>query len=160
MKQKSLYWPPAILRAPLCGCFLPAYPSAPLQEWLEPETPCGVLTVLLQQLPCATVLWVVEVRAETYCGRFMPRFYGATRRPTRARIRPRSPCRPAGKSSYKGRPWGLGWRLTTDAPPPSSTAGMACRSKPASIVADSRCSVYLRPCLFTMSRTVSLTVQG
>ena len=28
------------------------------------------------------------------------------------------------------------------------------------IVADSRCSVYLRPCRFTMSRTASLTVQG
>ena len=55
---------------------------------------------------------------------------------------------------------GLRWRLTTDAPPPSSTAGIACKSKPASIVAESRCSVYLRPCLFTMSRTVSLTVQG
>ena len=55
---------------------------------------------------------------------------------------------------------GLRWRLTADAPPPSSTAGIACRSKPASIVADSRCSVYLRPCRFTMSRTVSLTVQG
>ena len=97
---------------------------------------------------------------KTYCGRFMPRFYGATRRSTRARTRRRSPCRPAGKSSYKGRLWGLRWRLTTDAPPPNSTAGMACRSKPASIVADSRCSVYLRPCRFTMSRTVSLTVQG
>ena len=45
---------------------------------------------------------------KTYCGRFMPHFYGATRRPTRARIRPRSLCRPAGKSSYKGRPWGQG----------------------------------------------------
>lgn len=45
---------------------------------------------------------------KTYCGRFMPRFYGATRRPTHARIRPRSPCRPTGKSSYKGRLWGLG----------------------------------------------------
>ena len=43
---------------------------------------------------------------KTYCGRFMPRFYGATRRPTRARTRRRSPCRPAGKSSYKGRLWG------------------------------------------------------
>ena len=41
---------------------------------------------------------------KTYCGRFIPRFCGATRRPTHARIRPRSPCRPAGKSSYKGRP--------------------------------------------------------
>ena len=45
---------------------------------------------------------------KTYCGRFMPRFYGATRRPARARIRPRSPCRPVEKSSYKGRPWGQG----------------------------------------------------
>jgi len=43
---------------------------------------------------------------KTYCGRFMPRFYGATRRSTRARTRQRSPCRPAEKSSYKGRPWG------------------------------------------------------
>ena len=41
---------------------------------------------------------------KTYCGRFIPRFCGATRRPTHARIRPRSPCRPAGKSSCKGRP--------------------------------------------------------
>ena len=45
---------------------------------------------------------------KTYCGRFIPRFCGATRRPTHARIRPRSPCRPAGKSSYKGRLWDLG----------------------------------------------------
>lgn len=45
---------------------------------------------------------------KTYCGRFMPRFYGATRRPTHARIRPRSPCRPAGKSSCKARLWGRG----------------------------------------------------
>ena len=45
---------------------------------------------------------------KTYCGRFMPRFCGATRRPTPARIRPRSPSRPAGKSSYKGRLWDLG----------------------------------------------------
>ena len=43
---------------------------------------------------------------KTYCGRFMPRFYGATRRPTRARTRQRSPYRPAEKSSCKGRPWG------------------------------------------------------
>ena len=43
---------------------------------------------------------------KTYCGRFMPRFYGATRRPTRARTRQRSPCRPAEKSSYKARLWG------------------------------------------------------
>ena len=39
---------------------------------------------------------------KTYCGRFMPRFYGATRRSTRARIRLRSPYRPVEKSSYKG----------------------------------------------------------
>ena len=90
----------------------------------------------------------------------MPRFCGATRRSTRVRTRQRSPCRPAGKSSYKSASLGLRWRLTTDAPPPNSTAGMACRSKPASIVAESRCSVYLRPCLFTMSRTTSLTMQG
>ncbi len=45
---------------------------------------------------------------KTYCGRFMPHFYGATQRSTRARIRLRSPYRPAGKSSYKGRLWGLG----------------------------------------------------
>ena len=45
---------------------------------------------------------------KTYCGRFMPRFYGATRRPTRARTRRRSPYRPVEKSSYKGRPWGQG----------------------------------------------------
>ena len=43
---------------------------------------------------------------KTYCGRFIPRFYGATRRPTRAQIRPRSLCRPAGKLSYKGCLWG------------------------------------------------------
>ena len=45
---------------------------------------------------------------KTYYGRFIPRFCGATRRPTHAQIRPRSPCRPAGKSSYKGRLWDLG----------------------------------------------------
>ena len=45
---------------------------------------------------------------KTYCGRFMPRFYGATRRSTRARIRLRSPYRPVEKSSYKGCLWGLG----------------------------------------------------
>ena len=97
---------------------------------------------------------------KTYCGRFIPRFYGATRRPTRARIRPRSPCRPAGKSSYKGRLWGLGGGSPRMRHRPIARRGMACRSKPASIVADSRCPVYLRPCRFTMSRTVSLTVQG
>ena len=43
---------------------------------------------------------------KTYCGRFIPRFYGATRRSTRARTRQRSPCRPAGKSSCKARLWG------------------------------------------------------
>ena len=83
---------------------------------------------------------------KTYCGRFMPRFYGATRRPTRARTRQRSPY-PSSRKIVLQRPsLGLRWRLTTEAPPPNSTAGMACKSKPASIVADSRCSVYLRPC--------------
>ena len=43
---------------------------------------------------------------KTYCGRFIPRFYGATRRSTRARTRQRSPCRPREKSSYKARLWG------------------------------------------------------
>lgn len=45
---------------------------------------------------------------KTYCGRFIPRFYGATQRPTRTRTRQRSPSRPAGKSSCKGRLWDLG----------------------------------------------------
>ena len=43
---------------------------------------------------------------KTYCGRFMPRFYGVTRRSTRARIRQHSPYRPVEKSSYKGHLWG------------------------------------------------------
>ena len=38
LKQKSLYWPPAILRAPLCGCFFPAYLSALPQGCSAPET--------------------------------------------------------------------------------------------------------------------------
>ena len=43
---------------------------------------------------------------KTYCGRFIPRFYGATRRSMRVRTLLRSPCRPKERLSYKGRLWG------------------------------------------------------
>ena len=43
---------------------------------------------------------------KTYCGSFIPRFYGATRRSTRARTRQRSPYRPRERLSYKARLWG------------------------------------------------------
>ena len=59
---------------------------------------------ILSDMPCGSL----RFGRKTYCGRFIPRFCGATRRPTHARIRPRSPCRPAGKSSYKGRLLDLG----------------------------------------------------
>ena len=75
-----------------------------------------------------------------YCGRFMPRSYDAIQRPTRVRIRQRSPLSSSRKIVLQRPSLGLRWWLTTDAPPPSSTAGIACRSKPASIVADSRFS--------------------
>ena len=82
---------------------------------------------------------------KTYCGRFMPRFYGATRRPTHARIRPRSPCRPAGKSSYKGRLWDLGGGSPPMRRRPATRRGWRANRIPLPRI-DSRCSVYLRPC--------------
>ena len=51
LKQKSLYWPPAILRAPLCGCFSPVYLSAPPQGCSAPETLCVWLTALAAAAP-------------------------------------------------------------------------------------------------------------
>ena len=55
---------------------------------------------------------------------------------------------------------GLRWRLITDAPR-YGTAGMACRSETGFHRGRQKMlAMYLRPCLFTMSRTVSLTVQG
>ena len=114
----------------------------------------------LQDLPRLPLFRVLETWPERKAGPLFhacPRTFICSARRSKPAALIRLSC--SGIIRHKRSP-SRTYRVTTLAPPPSITTGIALRSNPASIAADSKCSVYVRPCCRITSRTFSSSAQG